>query len=77
MDKATTPPAVGRTIAESIEPDAKTRELFDLLALSDPQKREELRRFASVEILGKDLPAHFRLDCLTEIVEVDFDAELA
>lgn len=77
MDEANTPPCAIGTVAEPTHPDAKTGELFDLLDLGDAQKREEFKRFASVEILATDLPAHFRLDCLTAVADADADAELA
>lgn len=66
-------------MAEPVVPDPKTKELFELLNLTDPSKREEFIRFASVRPanLSAELPAHFRLDSLTSSAEGESDAELA
>lgn len=66
-------------MAEPLVPDPKTKELFELLKLTDPSKREEFIRMASVRTtdLSAELPAHFRLDSLTSSHEGESDAELA
>lgn len=61
------------------DPDPKTKELFALLNLTDPSKRQEFVRMAAVQLanVGAELPAHFRLDSLTSSAEGESDAELA
>ena len=66
-------------MAEPVVPDPKTQELFELLKLTDPSKRDEFIRMAAVRPanLSAELPAHFRLDSLTSSDEGETDAELA
>lgn len=66
-------------MSEPVVPDPKTKELYELLNLTDPSKREEFIRMASIRPtnLTAELPAHFRLDSLTSSSGGESDAELA
>lgn len=66
-------------MTQRVVPDPKTKELFELLNLTDQSKREEFIRMASVRDpnLSAEVPAHFRLDSLTADTEGESDAELA
>lgn len=66
-------------MTKRVVPDQKTKELFELLNLTEPSKREEFIRMASVRDSNPsaEVPAHFRLDSLTSSIEGEPDAELA
>lgn len=65
-------------MAERRNPDSKTKEVFELLDLTDPDKREEfLRMSVTPTVIRSEVQAHFRLDSLTSGTEDDSDAELA